>query len=134
LCKLGFLCADILLRNLSQSNQTIPETTAIILSNCSSSLDTDLKYQETIKDAANYFPSPALFVYTLPNIVIGEIAIKHKIRGENYFFITEAYEPVFMENYTLQLFDESLAKTALIGWVEVKGQNYEAAFTFLNKK
>ncbi|HZH88856.1 MAG TPA: hypothetical protein VFD78_06715 [Chitinophagaceae bacterium] len=27
------------------------------------------------------FPSPALFVYTLPNIFMGEIAIRHEIKG-----------------------------------------------------
>ena len=54
--------------------------TAIVFANRSSSLDTDFKYQESINSQENYFPSPAVFVYTLPNICVGEISIKHQLK------------------------------------------------------
>ena len=52
----------------------------------SNSLDSDLKHQSGIENNA---VSPAVFVYTLPNIVIGEISIKYKWKSEGVFFIDE---------------------------------------------
>src|SRR5690606_9811213 len=85
LCKLAFLASEFLLED-SKIGSTTQENMGIVLSNKSSSLNTDRKHQATINDKDNYFPSPALFVYTLPNIMIGEISIRHQIKGENVFF------------------------------------------------
>lgn len=80
LSKLGWLAAEVLLKDTAISSLA-PEQTGMVLSNRSSSLDTDLRYYATVKD----FASPALFVYTLPNIVMGEISIRHGFKGENTF-------------------------------------------------
>ena len=63
------------------------------------------------------FPSPALLVYTLPNIVTGEIAIKHKITGENSFFIEPTFNAELLHNYTELLLKENDA--ALCGWLNI---------------
>src|SRR5215203_3079247 len=73
LSKLGWLAAEILLDEQYKACGYPADQTGIILSNANSSLDTDAKYHESMLT----IPSPALFVYTLPNIVIGEIAIRH---------------------------------------------------------
>ena len=83
LCKLGFIGAELLLKDISAEEK---ENAAIILFNRNGSLITDRNYQKTITDD-NYFPSPALFVYTLANIVTGEIAIRNKIYGESSFYV-----------------------------------------------
>ena len=75
LCKLGFIGSELLLKGINAEEK---ENAAIILFNRNGSLITDRNYQKTITDD-NYFPSPALFVYTLANIVTGEIAIRNKI-------------------------------------------------------
>lgn len=93
LCKLGFVAAELLLRNADAASK---ENAAIILFNRNGSLVTDRNYQKTITDG-NYFPSPALFVYTLANIVTGEIAIRHKIYGETSFYILPEKDNDFME-------------------------------------
>src|SRR5690606_27672375 len=87
LSKLAFLGAEIILKKqkLNDSDNDI----ALVLANRSSSLDTDYKHQQSIDDKENYYPSPAVFVYTLPNICIGEISIRHKLYAENSFFIFE---------------------------------------------
>lgn len=83
LSKLGYVAASFLL-----SDQSLPsEDTAIVLWNHSSSLDTDIKHQESLSGQVPTGASPSIFVYTLPNIVIGEIAIRFGIKGENSFFI-----------------------------------------------
>ena len=128
-CKLGLLCTEFALQNSSFLTNSSLTKTAIVLSNSASSLETDRQYQASIADKSNYFPSPTVFVYTLPNIVIGEIAIKHKLTGENAFFVTEKMDAQLLVNYADILLGQ-YAEAAIIGWIEVDGDSYEA-FIFL---
>jgi hypothetical protein len=107
-------------------NSTEENNIALVLANNSSSLDTDMKYQKSISDAENYFPSPAVFVYTLPNICMGEISIRHQLKSENSFFIFDAFNPVFMMNYTNVLLESNKAEKVLCGWVEYFDEEYKA--------
>lgn len=131
LCKLGILCAEAALKDTDFLVKNPLDKAAIILSNAASSLDTDRHHQHSISDKANYFPSPAVFVYTLPNIIIGEMAIKYKITGENAFFVSEKFDAGLLLNYTDALFHEQSA-AAVCGWVEVDGDRAEA-FIFLTE-
>lgn len=124
LSKLAFLGAELLLKN--EIDNTKENNIALVFANKSSSLDTDVKYQKSISDAANYFPSPAVFVYTLPNICLGEISIRHLLRSENSFFIFEDFNPVFMENYANVLINIKKADKVLCGWVEYFDEEYKA--------
>lgn len=90
LCKAGFLAAELLLGKELPPHH-INDRRAIVLINRASSLDDDRRYQTTIQDADNYYPRPAIFVYTLANIVTGEIAIRHKIGGESSFFVFPSF-------------------------------------------
>ncbi len=128
LSKLGFLAAEILLKNTDILSKYKSEEIAVILSNESSSLDTDAKYQETINDRKNYFPSPSVFVYTLANIVIGEICIRHKIKGENTVFIEKDFNKNFIFDYVNILFNEEKAKLCIVGRVDYNypDKNYNA--------
>ena len=130
-CKLGFLCAEFAIKESDFLAENDLSKTAIVLSNAASSLETDRAYQNSIADKSNYFPSPAVFVYTLPNITIGELAIKHKITGENAFFVSEKLDADLLVNYTETLF-QSGTEAAIVGWVEVDGANFEA-FIFLTE-
>ena len=96
LSKLAFLAADLLLKN--EVNEGEENNIALLFANKSSSLDTDVKHQESIADRQNYFPSPAVFVYTLPNICMGEISIRHKLYTENSFFIFAQFNAEFFAN------------------------------------
>ena len=128
-CKLGLLCTEFALQHHSFLTNVPLNQAAIILSNSASSLETDRQYQASITDKSNYFPSPTVFVYTLPNIVIGEIAIKHKLTGENAFFVTEKMDAQLLVNYA-EILLHQYAKAAIVGWVDVDGDHYEA-FIFL---
>src|ERR1700754_4127986 len=68
LSKLGWLASEVLLKDNPILGTMQPEDIGIVLTNANSSLDTDIKYLDTVADIA----SPAVFVYTLPNIMIGE--------------------------------------------------------------
>jgi len=124
LSKLAFLGAELLLKN--EIDNTKENNIALIFANKSSSLDIDVKYQKSISDKENYFPSPAVFVYTLPNICLGEISIRHQLRSENSFFIFEAFNPLFMVNYANILINTKKADKVLCGWVEYFNEEYKA--------
>ena len=124
LSKLAFLAADVLLKleNLSEEENNI----ALIFSNKASSLDTDRKHQAAIENEAEYYPSPAIFVYTLPNICLGEISIKHKLYSENSFFIFDRFNAEHLQLYTNSLLRNGKAEKVLCGWVDFDKNNYEA--------
>lgn len=122
LSKLGLLAAEILLKDTDHRGKYQDEETGIILSNTNGSLDVDLKYAKTMHAGA----SPALFVYTLPNIVIGEIAIRHKIKGENAFFVFKGFHGNFIAEYVNGLFNSKLIRSCICGWVDFLGEDYKA--------
>jgi hypothetical protein len=132
LSKLAFIGAELLLKTKINSNKE--NNIALLLSNKSSSLDTDLKYQNSISDAANYYPSPAVFVYTLPNICLGEISIRHRLNSENSFFIFDEFNPEFLSQYSDVLIQSKKAEKVLCGWVEYFEEQYKSFLFLLDNK
>ena len=124
LSKLAFLGAELLLdKEIDASKEN---NIALVFANKSSSLDTDMKFQNSILDKENYYPSPAVFVYTLPNICLGEISIRHQLKSENSFFIFEDFNPAFMTNYANVLLNTKKADKVLCGWVEYYNEEFKA--------
>ena len=130
LCKLAFLSAEILLRETDILQKYPGEEVAIILENASSSLEYDLRHMESIRDRNNYFPSPSVFVYTIPNIMVAEIAIRHKAKGENAVFIFQQFDPGLIDHYVSELFRNQQVNCCLSGWVECYGDQYQS-FLFI---
>lgn len=124
LSKLAFLAADVLLKkeNLNEEENNI----ALIFSNKASSLDTDRKHQAAIENDDEYFPSPAVFVYTLPNICLGEISIKHRLYSENSFFIFDRFNAEHLQLYASSLLRSKKAEKVLCGWVDFDENSYDA--------
>ncbi|RED24990.1 hypothetical protein BD847_1729 [Flavobacterium cutihirudinis] len=132
LSKLAFLGSELLLSPIVSSEEE--NNIALVLANKSSSLDTDVKYQESISDKENYYPSPAVFVYTLPNICLGEISIRHQLKSENSFFIFDAFNAEFMSNYSNILLNSDKADKVLCGWVEYFNEDYKAFLCVIGKE
>ncbi len=131
--KLGFLAAEVLLKDINLSAYA-EEEVSIVLSNSHSTLITDQKHQKTIEDNNNFFPSPSVFVYTLPNIMIGEISIRHKLRGENTFFVVENFNPNLLSNHINNLFLTRKSKAFVGGWVNQSENDFEAFLYFSSEK
>ncbi|RZJ35240.1 MAG: 3-oxoacyl-ACP synthase [Flavobacterium sp.] len=129
LSKLAFLGAEILLKD-----REIPSDTALVFANRSSSLDTDVQYSKSIADKTDYYPSPAVFVYTLPNICLGEISIRHQLKSENSFFIFDAFNRGFLTNYAAALIQAKKASQVLCGWTEYFQGEYTAALFLVKAK
>jgi hypothetical protein len=129
LSKLGFLATEVLLKNNEQIKGYPAGEVGIVLSNASASLDTDIKYYKTVSD----FASPALFVYTLPNIVIGEICIRHGFKGENAFFISEKFDAPFILEYVDNLINNNILQCCICGWIELMKDRYKAVLFLVDK-
>ncbi|MBQ3914846.1 MAG: 3-oxoacyl-ACP synthase, partial [Paludibacteraceae bacterium] len=131
LCRLGFVATEQLLQG--HADCIDPEHTALILANHSASLANDTEYSATISDPDNYYPSPALFVYTLPNIVTGELAIRHGLYGETAFYVLDN-ETTLQPIIDATLRDERI-HSAIVGWVECTGKSdYEAHLSLVTKQ
>jgi hypothetical protein len=130
LCRLAFLSSEILLQGTDVLQKYPAERIGIIVENASSSLEYDQKHLESVCDRNKYFPSPSVFVYTIPNIMVAEIAIRHQIKGENAVFISEQFDPELIYNYVSGLFSHQRVSCCLSGWVECYGDHYQS-FLFI---
>ena len=130
LSKLGWLAAELLLQDTFNKDEYQPEDTGVILANANSSLDDDVKYWDSMKDVA----SPSLFVYTLPNIVIGEICIRNHFKGEQAFYIQPEFDAQFIAQQVDYLLDKNIMQSCICGWVDVFEQEYKAVLFLVEKK
>jgi hypothetical protein len=129
LSKLGFLCAEQTLKNINLSKYK-PENIAINVVNKNSSIDTDIRYNNLIVKGAS---SPAIFVYSLPNIMIGEICIRHNIKGDNLLFVSDKYNTDLQYDYVVSLFEMNVCEAVICGWIDYVEGCYEAFLMFIEK-
>lgn len=130
LCKLAFVAANILLKE-GQLKNYAPEDIAVVMANANSTLHTDSKHADSIKDRVDYYPSPAVFVYTLPNIMVGEICIKYNIKGESVFLVSNEFDENLLMEYSLDLLAADEAKICLMGWVDYTENGYHAILSLI---
>ena len=117
LSKVGFVSTELLLSTESPRVKDC-EDRAVILFNRSGSLADDRIYEGTIRSREEFYPSPAVFVYTLPNILTGEIAIRNKYYGETSFSVLEKFDASVMLRTLEAAFVDPMTRSAVFGWVE----------------
>lgn len=128
--KLGFLCSEVLLKDINLSKDYKPWQVALVLSNAHGSMDTDLRYHKSTKTMS----SPALFVYTLPNIVAGEICIRNGFKGENAFFVTSTFDVGRIHQYVEAVLNTGHTQACIAGWVDVLGTHHDVFLYLAEKK
>lgn len=128
LCKLGIMASEFVLMDETKPFND-PYKVAMVFQNSSGSLQNDIQYQETLKAHA----SPALFVYTLPNIVMGEIAIRHGIKGENTFFISDGINREELATYCNVLFKDDVANAILCAYIDFEETNQMVEMYWIRK-
>ncbi len=130
LCKMGHIGAEYLLKGLD-INKDDRKSMAILMANRSGSLDTDIEY---IKQMRENRTSPGTFVYTLPNIVIGEICIRHGIRGESLFIIEPERNDKKIREQAKQMLNLDGAGRLICGWCEKLCGEYELHLELIDIK
>lgn len=132
LARLGFLAAELLLQSIDEEPVEEREDRAIVLVNRSASLAADRKYEQTIQTGDDYYPSPADFVYTLPNIVTGEIAIRHHYHGETTFAVIDHEDEHTLQLLIEQALLDKMTKSVLGGWLECESEDvFEAKLSLV---
>lgn len=130
LCKVAFLAAELVCKDrpsTCDANQR-----AVVLFNHSSSVVADKKHLATIQKADEFYPSPSVFLYTLPNITTGEIAIRHGIKGETSLYILPENDASLMHTIVESTFALSPVKEMITGWVDCSDANqFEANIKLL---
>jgi 3-oxoacyl-[acyl-carrier-protein] synthase-1 len=139
LCRLGFIAAELLNGAESQCQKDgvggqYQDNRAMILFNHSSSIHADRAYLASISDADNYFPSPSLFVYTLPNIVAGELATRHHYHGETSFYILPERDERLMWQIQTATFADPAIDSMISGWLDCEDEDHFLADLYLLSK
>ncbi|HNQ61446.1 MAG TPA: 3-oxoacyl-ACP synthase [Bacteroidia bacterium] len=130
LSKLGFMTSEYLFQNTNALESIDKTKVGLVISNKSSSLDTDIKFQNMLMKGV---ASPSVFVYTLPNILIGEICIRNKFKGESVFFISESYNISNQVNYISLLLKNGIVDACIGGWVELMKDSYKSFLYLVTK-
>ncbi len=134
LSRLGFVASDLLLAAEGTSQESPRDDRAVVLFNHSSSIQADKTYQKSIQDVDDYFPSPAAFVYTLPNIVTGEIAIRHQYHGETSFYILPEKDDALMTQIVKATFGDTDTRSMLCGWLDYQDDRHFEADLYIVEK
>jgi len=131
LCKWAWLGAEYLLGHGEDAvyKNIDKEKIAVAFFTGKGCLDVDIRYRESI--AA--IPSPALFVYTLPNIMLGEVCIRHGFKGEQVCMVQP--EPDFNEIffYVNDLLAQTGMEACLCGWADASGEAADVCFLWVTK-
>ena len=137
LSRLAFVAAETLSNSPLKGGESLPLREgwggSLILFNHSSSIIADRQFLSTISDKDNCFPSPSLFVYTLPNITAGEIAIRHHLTGETTFYILPDKDETLMQQILQATLRATGTTSAICGWVDAESEtNYECELSMYN--
>lgn len=126
LSQLGFVASELLLAQEDPRKGPCTDR-AVVLFNHSSSVCADRAFARTIVPGEDYYPSPSLFVGTLPNIVCGEIAIRHGYHSETSFYIMSEKDESMINKVIQSTFLDKTVHSMVTGWVDYQDdENFEA--------
>lgn len=131
LSKLGLVATELLLEGTDDRFRP-REDRGVVLFMRSGPLCNDRHFQESL-DAG--FPSPSLFVYTLSNIVTGEICIRNKFLGESTAYVLDSRDEWTMKNIVEDSLSDRGAGSLVTGWIDCRSEkDFEAQLYLVEKK
>ena len=124
LSRLAFLATELLL-----SRGDVPQDSgrATILFNRTSSVVADRCHLGSIAKSGEFYPSPSVFLGTLPNIATGEIAIRHGYTGETSLYITDFRDEALMKKVVGSSFSQGGFRSLICGFVDCEFVNSDFA-------
>lgn len=125
LSKVAYLASNMLLPKEMQEDKS---KIAVVLSSTSGCLDVDKKFSQSSANIA----SPALFVYTLPNIMLGEICISTGFKGEQMCTLSDHADAGWFDFYVNDLLRNRGSLAVLCGHVEATKNGIEAVLCWIN--
>ena len=129
LCKWAWLGAEMLMRSTAE-HLADKENFALALHTHNGCLDVDKKYWDTVKT----IPSPALFVYTLPNIMLGELAIRHGFKGQQTCVVLDHFDAEELYYNFSGLAANGPLSGGIAGWVNATEHESELCFFLISHR
>ena len=137
--KLVFLASELLLRRERElgaasglASDSQDYSRAVILFNRSASILSDRAHVVTMDKPDSFYPSPSTFLYTMPNIVAGDIAIRHGYKGETSLNIMEVRDDKLITQVTASTL--AFYDSVLCAWVDCSAEDcFEAEFKIITK-
>ena len=114
LSRLNYLCAGLLLKDIDER----PERLGILLFSRTGAILADRRHLGTFMGTEGFYPSPAVCINTLPNVVFGEIAARYGVKGETTFLILPERDDARMEEIISATLAASGPMTLLAGWAD----------------
>ena len=78
----------------------------------------DRKHLGTFTGGAAFYPSPAVSINTLPNVVVGEVATRFRVKGETTFLILSERDGTLMDRIITSTLAATGPVTMVTGWVD----------------
>ena len=83
----------------------------------------------------DFFPSPAAFVYTLPNITTGEIALRNGYHGETSFYLLAERNEKLMQRVIKSTFIDRDIESVIGGWIDCPSEDeFECEISIFSKE
>lgn len=102
---------------------------AVLLQTSDGCLEVDKAFQKSMQEIA----SPALFVYTLPNIMLGEICIRHGFQGEQLCEIVGDWHPEAAAFLVHDLLQNRGMDAVLFGYVNATQAQHKVSLYWLER-
>src|SRR5690606_3300338 len=103
---------------------------AVVLMTHHGCIDVDKRYLATMSD----IPSPALFVYTLPNIMLGETCIRHGFKGEQLCLVSDGFDAQELHFWVNDLLNNRGMEACICGFADAYDNNKDICFFWITKQ
>ena len=100
-----------------------PEDLALFVFTRNGSVLADRKHLSTFSHPDEFYPSPAVFINTLPNVVLGEIAVKNSIKGETTLVLLPERNEATMERIIDATVSVTRPAVMIYGWVDCDAED-----------
>ncbi len=127
LCKWAVAAAHWLFADDALLASTDRNKVALMLTTGHGCLEVDKRYYDSMA-----MPSPALFVYTLPNIMLGEICIRYGFKGEQLCMVSTSFDANEIFFSAQSLMSQGM-QACLAGWVEVTPYTHDIHLFWITK-
>lgn len=116
LSRLGLVATELLLK--SEADRYVPrDDRAVVVCGRYGSYVADCRHAAAIAVPGG-LASPAVFVYTLANIVSGEIAIRNRYFGETSSFLFDAYDADLVRTVAATAFADAATRSVICAWLD----------------
>ena len=96
---------------------------ALLVFTLNGSVIADRRHLSTFSEPGEFYPSPSVFINTLPNVVLGEIAVSFGIKGETTLVMLPRRDDGVMERI-IGLTAAAAGVSAMIcGWVDCEAED-----------